>query len=376
MRKVFLAVLLFTSVFICRAQTATDYYNKGVAFKNEKKVKEAADAFKEAIALDPDYKEALYELGWCQNDLKDYTGAVISLRKARTMWAQIPKVHFELGYAFEKTDKIDSASASYKRCLELKPDYSLAYKQLGTIAYNQNDNAVAAQNFKKYEEYSKLPITDYLYWYRRGYVNNALKNFEEAKTSLTKSLEFKKDYTNTYLELGFACKNLKQNDEAISNYKKAMELEPKSHVPLNGIGEVYRDNFKNMDEAMIWYQKVLDMNVNERKANFGMGYCLNAKGKYSEAIPYLKKAIEQEATYTAAYVELGYSYYMTSNSALAIENLNKAIGINYKNENSRYYLTLIYISQSNKTLAQKMVDELKVLNSKYVTELQEKVNKM
>ena len=202
MQTIFLGILLFTGVTICKAQTATDYYNKGVALKNDKKSKEAADAFKEAVALSPDYKEAIYELGWCLNDLKDYTGAIISLRKARNLWAEIPKVHFELGYAFDKTDRTDSAIASYNRCIALKPDYSLAHKQLGIIAYNQNDNAVALQHFKKYEEYNKLPITDYIYWYRKGYVNNALKYFEDAKVSLNRSLEFKKDYVNTYLELG------------------------------------------------------------------------------------------------------------------------------------------------------------------------------
>jgi hypothetical protein len=50
--------------------------------------------------------------------------------------------------------------------------------------------------------------------------------------------------------------------------------------------------------------------------------------------------------------------------------------LNPANENSRYYATLLYIKQKNKAMAQKMLDELKDLNSKYVTDLQNKVNAM
>jgi tetratricopeptide (TPR) repeat protein len=207
-------------------------------------------------------------------------------------------------------------------------------------------------------------------------MQNARKQYDGAMTSLNKSLEFKTDYINTYLELGFACKNLKLDEEAITWYKKAMGLDPKSHVPLNGIGEVYRDNKKDMNEAMNWYKKAFAINPNERKANFGIGYCNNSLGNYAIAVTYLQKAIQFESTYTAAYVELGYSNYKLDNRTAALENFNKALSLNPKNENARYYATLVYINQNNKSMAQKMVDELKALNSEYVSELQEKVNKL
>ena len=250
------------------------------------------------------------------------------------------------------------------------------HKQLGYIAYQQENYAKALEHFVNYEKVVKTPITDYLYWYRKGFMQNASKDYAGAKSSLQKSLEFKTNYVNTYLELGFACKNLKENDDAISWYNRAVTIDPKSHIPYNGIGEVYRDNIKNMDMAMTWYQKALDINPNERKANFGKGYCLNSKGSYSEAIPLFQKAIEMENTYTAAYIELGYSYYQTLRMTDALTNLNYALTLNPKNENSRYYKGLIYIYQNDKANAQKMVDELKSLNSKNAATLQEKVAKL
>jgi tetratricopeptide (TPR) repeat protein len=358
------------------AQPAKELFEEGLQLRKDGKVKEAIERFKRAVALKPGYTEALYEMGWCQNDTKDYTGAIQSLRKVRQEWSDVAKVHFELGYAFEKSSLNDSALASYKRCLAINNQYSLAWKQLGYMAYLKDDAMEALEYFTKYEAAAKSPIIDYLYWYRKGFCYNVNKEYNNAKTALFKSLEYKKDYFNTYLELGFACSRLKEDEMAVNYYKRAIEIDPGSHVPYNGIGEVYRDNKKDFAEAMVWYQKTLALNANERKGNFGMGYCLNATGKNEEAISYLKRAIENEKDYVAAFVELGYSYHKTGRNSEALTSLKKAISLNPKNENARYYATLVYISINDKSNAQRMVDELKALSSRHTTGLQEKVNKM
>lgn len=377
MKKLFAIVTMICFITnVSFAQTAEELYNEGVKLKGEKKSAAALDKFKKAVALKKDYYAALYEIGWCSNDIKDYLAAMSSLRKARVGWSTIPKVHFELGYAFEKQNMYDSAMISYAECIRLKPDYSLAYKQQGTIAYYKEQYPKGLENFASYIGYAKNEITDYLFWYRKGFMENAEKKFTEAKESLQKSLMYKKDYINTYLELGFACNKLKQGDDAINWYNEAMKLDAKSHIPYNGIAEVYRDTKKDMDQAMTWYQKALNVKTDERKACFGMGYCLNSKGRYSEAISYLQKAIQQEQTYTAAYVELGYSYYMTGKNSDALGQFDKALQLNPKNENARYYAGLVYINQKDKTKAQQMVNELKNLSSKNASTLQDKVNKM
>ena len=358
------------------SQTAEELYTEGTRLKTEKRPTEAIAKLQRALTLKPDYTAARYELAWCQNDTKNYTEAISNLRIVRREWATIPKVHFELGYAFEQSGSYDSARASYYRCLTYKPDYSNIYKRLGYVEYQTNNHTTAISHFNKQIEISGDGINDYLFWYRKGYCENATKDYENAIKSLLKSEGQKKDFTNTYLELGFANTKLKKNEDAINWFNKAIALEPENHIPYNGIAEVYRDNYKDIPKAMEWYRKTLAINIKERKGNFGMGYCLNSQGKYTEAMPYLKTAIEQETTYTAAYTELGYSYYKTGNYSDALTNLNKSISQNANSVNPHYYACLVYLAQKNKPKAQGMVNELKRLGSKYGDELQKKVNEL
>jgi tetratricopeptide (TPR) repeat protein len=353
---------------------AQTLYNHGLKLKDERKVAEALEKFKQAISINPNYTDALYQAGRCQNELKNYYSAIDYLRKAREVWSVIPKVYFELGYAFEKSGSLDSAIKCYNRCLDLKPDHAAASRQLGYIEFGQEDYANALAHFNKYESALKSEIPDYLYWFRKGYMQNVLKDYNNAKTSLQKSLTYKDNYINTFLELGFAATKLNQDEEAIGYFKKAIDIDSTVHTSYNGIAEVYRDNKKDREQAMTWYRKTLAMNPSEKKANFGMGYCYNSLKKYFQAIDHLKKAIESDPTYTAAYVELGYSYFKLGKDPDAIAQFDKAISQNPKNENARYYACLLHIRVKNKALAQKVLNELKALSSKYVAELEPEVN--
>ena len=376
-RLLILLLAFIAGITISNAQVtkdAQDLYDQGLQLKEDRKVKEALEKFKLAIAKNSGFADALYQAGWCQNDLGNYNDAIEYLRRARQPWSLIPKVHFELGYAFEKSGNTDSAIKCYNRCIDLKPAYANAYKQLGFIAHFKGDYAAALAYYKKYELYAASNLlTDYLYWYRKGFAFNATGDYANAKVTLQKSLHFKPDYINTQLELGYASNKMKQAQDAIDHFKKAIELDPKNYVAYNGIAEVYLDNMKDADQAMVWYGKSLAVEPTERKANFGMGFCLNSKQKFSEAVNYLKKAIEKEPSYAAAYTELGFSYFKTGKDADAESQFIKALKISPKNENTLYYACLLYIKQKNKAKAQKMLNELKAISSKNAAALQPKV---
>jgi tetratricopeptide (TPR) repeat protein len=355
------------------AQDAISFYKEGLKLKTEKKYSEAKEKFQHAVQLNNKFSEALFELGWCENELKEYRDAINHLLNISEAWVDIGKAYFELGYAYENSENINAAIENYKRCIIFKSDYFAAYRQLGGIEFNQKNYCGAATYYQNGIANSSDEIKDYQLWYRKGFSENKCGKYAQARASLLYAFTNKKDDIKTLLELGFANQKLNNYEEAIGTYKKAALLDSLHYEIYNIIGDIYRENISNMPEAIIWYKKVININPVDKKANFGLGYCCNNIGKYEEAIPYLVLAIQKDSKYVPALIELGYSYYKTNNFAEATEYLNRSITLNSSDVNARYYLALMYIKQKNKESAQQVIEELKKLSSKYAEDLEKKI---
>ena len=180
-------------------------------------------------------------------------------------------------------------------------------------------------------------------------------------------------YTDAYNELGYAYTKLKKSDDALSNFNEALRINPKSYIAYNGKGDVYRNVIKDDGEAMKYYFKTLNLNPENKKANYSIGWCYNNKNKYNDAVPYLKKAIEIDNNYVSAITELGYSDYSLENYDDALKQFNKAISIE-KTELSLYYSGLCYVGLKQKGNAQRMFNELKEMNSSYAEKLKKKID--
>lgn len=250
------------------------------------------------------------------------------------------------------------------------------HKDLAYAAYDTDDYATALTEFNKHIAATKGEIADYLFWYRKGFSENALKDFTAALVSLNTSLKYNAGFLNTHLEIGWAHTRLLQTDKAIAAFTRAREVDPTSHIPTNGIAELYRDVKKDCDTAMSWYQTTLTVKARERKAHFGIGFCLNSQQRYAEAIPHLVTAIEEESTYTAAHVELGYARFKTGDGPAAEASFKRALELSPKNENGRFYYGLLLIERGDRVNAQRMADELRQLDSRNADVLQTKVNAM
>lgn len=353
-------------------KTATQLYNEGIKFKDQKKYADAVTSFKKAIALDAGYKEALYQAGWCSSELKNYNEALSFLQKAKSLWPNEPKVYLELGYAYENLKKISDAKINYNKCLELKSDYALAYKYLGYLYYDEVDYKKALENFNQYANYESNITSDQFY-YKKGYCENELGKYNDAIASLKNAIQLYADDANTYNELGYANYQLENSDDALNNYNKAFQLNPKSTTASNGIADVYRDLKKNTKEALKYYLRTLETDANNKKANYWAGWCYNDLQKYNDAVPLLKKAIEADPEYVSAITELGYSDYALQNYDDALVQFKRSIAIK-KTELNLYYSGLCYVGKKQKSEAMKYYNELRTLKSDYAETLKKKID--
>jgi tetratricopeptide (TPR) repeat protein len=378
MRKyIFLPAVCLLLVSTTPAQTgktAIQYYDQGIKLLDTEKYTEALAAFKNAIAKDPGYKEALYSAGWTCNELKNYTDAVAYLEKARTLWPNEAKVYLELGYANEMLKKKTVAIDFYNKCLSLDDEYALAYKYLGLLYYDDFNNEKAIENFEYYLELVPDTEDDNVY-YKKGVAENDLARYNAALASVKKAVELKPRSTRNINELAYTYYLLENADDALNNYDRALLIDPKSLSALNGRADVYRKLKKDAAAAIKLYAKTLELEPKNKKANYWTGWCYNEMERYNDAVPFLKKVIEVDDQYVSAYTELGYSDYALKNYDDALYYFKKAFAIE-KTALNLYYTGLCYVGKKQKAEAAKMVLELKAMKSDYAGKLQEKIDKL
>ncbi len=369
------SLLLFTGVSFSQDadSKAAGFFNEGLKLKGEKKCDKAIESYKKALAINPVYREALYETGWCYNEMGKYEDAVSYLTRAKKEWPDAPKLYLELGYANYQLKKDDVAMIHYNKCLELDDEFALAYKYLGDLHYSRQEYAKALDNFKQYIIHAET-ITSPLFYYKKGYAENEQGKFEDAIISFKKSLELKSDEPTCYDELGYAYYKLKDAENAIIQYNKSIALKPASHVPYLGIGDVQRILNKNTDEGLANYLKAAEINPESKKAHYSAGWCYNNKQQYLTAVGYLKKAIALDKDYKTALTEIGYSYYAMGEYQNALTNLEKSITLDAKNTLPHYYAGLCFLALKNKPEVLKKISILEELKSPYAEKLKTKLD--
>ena len=233
----------------------------------------------------------------------------------------------------------------------------------GNTYFKLKDYEKAISDFDKYEELAG-DVTDEDFYYNKGWAENDLAKYNDAIQSLNKSVGLNSSYTDAYSELGFAYYKLNLNPEAITNYRTAMSLSnEQNRIPIIGIADVYYDNLKNYDSAVVYYEKGIQLKNNSKSAYYRLGWCYNDKSRFSEAVEPLKQAILLDADYTDARTELGYAYYKLEKYDDALAQFRPIMNKDSKNELSRYYAGFCYYLKNDQENLKKMIDQLTALNS-------------
>jgi tetratricopeptide (TPR) repeat protein len=353
--------------------TAKDFYNEGVKLKNSKNYKEALTAFKNAITKKADYEDAIYEAGWCCNELEKYAEAVTYLEKAAKLSPSAAKIFYELGYAYENTKKENDAIVNYKKALELYPEYYDASKNIGDIYYKKADYKTALVYM---EQYLKADDADNYHYYKAGWCCNDLEKYKDAITYMEKyEPEDDNDKAKKFAEIGFANYKLENNDKAIEAYKNAISFKPDYGVALRGLGNVYYNNTKEYPQAIKYFELAMSKDEeNSKTYYYDLGWLYNDAEKYTDAIKVLLKAIIYDAKDAGAREELGYAYFIQGDNTNALIQLNKAIELDPKAKLGYYYKGLTYLALNKKDDAREVYDKLKTVNAEQAAKLLAKIN--
>ena len=135
--------------------------------------------------------------------------------------------------------------------------------------------------------------------------------------------------TVDHLQKGLNLDSQNRYDEAISEYTKAIELNPNSEAAYLNRGNDYVRKLQ-FDLAIADFNKAIELNPNDEAAYLARGNAYINKGfrdsaVYIFAIADFSKAITLNPNDAVAYDNRGYAYALNKQYDLAVPDLNKAI---------------------------------------------------
>jgi len=143
-------------------------------------------------------------------------------------------------------------------------------------------------------------------------------------------------------DLGYALQKQHKFQDAIAEYQRASQIQPRLAQPYIDLGHLYR-TYNRYKDSLSAYEKATVVDPNNAYALDNLGWWGYFQGgDYQRAAVVLKKAVEVDPAYVPAYGHLGLTYYVLRNYEDAIDVYNAAIDLGSTDIETYYELGLAY----------------------------------
>ena len=177
------------------------------------------------VAFEPDVDKSAEHLGRGNALLGQgkYREAVAEFELAAKYNSDDEDAYYNLGLAQARAGDKEAAKQSYRKSLEIFPDYVEAHNNLGNILVAEGNFAEAIEHFqqalKQDEKNASAHNNLGTAYARQKKVANALVHFETA-------VQLQPDYPDAQFNLGNAYLILQRFDDAIATFTRLLEFHP------------------------------------------------------------------------------------------------------------------------------------------------------
>jgi len=188
-----------------------------------KKPAEAVAAFRKAVSLDAADPVLHFNLAHALERTGKTTEAVDEYAKAIALAPNYAKAHNNLACLYEGKGKPTLALFHYQQAVKYAPDYALAWNNLGILYGKRGKHRLEAEAFKKQ---ARLTPGDAVAWFNLGVAWHRLRQYRSAINAYRKSLELKPDDKLTHWNLAQAYERLSVWNLANEHWHKVLKLAP------------------------------------------------------------------------------------------------------------------------------------------------------
>ncbi len=296
----------------------------------------AAEAYEQALKLDPTNLRALENLG-------NYY-ALIQPEKALSYYERYLRISprdadilFQMAVVHHKSGQLSKAEKSYKKSIELEPDQLASHLALADLYEQQKSTAAAIAEYVRATEIQAanaliLTRLGNLY-YRNAQFDEAWDTFQSAEKAspsdptvhywLARTAEEKKNWKAAAIHaeqawdlsqdpqflplVAYYMTLHRQPDQAVKYLEKAKEYDPTNANILLFLGMNYMD-LNKPDLAREALAKGVSLYPKDAQMRFHLGSAEDRLGNFSAAVEQFKAILEIDPNNTPAMNYLGYSW--------------------------------------------------------------------
>ena len=256
--------------------------------------KEATEAFRRALAANPDKVDALLGLGRAAEMLGDEPAAEDAFRRAIAIQPSFA-VYNQLGYIRSDRGRWSDAAAMFRKASELAPDSYRALSNLGGVSTLDCDFAAALSAYRRALQMkpndpsanSNLGLT--LLW--TGHPVEALAALETAARQAPNNFEVWGSYGDALAETGARERAEEAYERSISLAREALKLNPSDGAALAVLGASLARTGR-LDQGARAVEAALAINREEAMVLAEAAMIAALRKRPAEALAWLKKAVD------------------------------------------------------------------------------------
>ncbi|MBP2292087.1 tetratricopeptide repeat protein [Azospirillum rugosum] len=229
------------------------FFNLGYALQGLDRTEEAMAAYRDALALRPDYPEAQNNLGNALKTLDRLEDAVVAYGRALTLQPAFTSILFNRGTALFRLDRIEEAADAFREATRHFPDNPEAQHDLGV-------------SLRK------------------------LKRPGEAVAAFRAALALRPDHAEAAQSLGNAFRDLKSPDEAVAAFRRTLVLRPDHAEGHFLLGTALQDR-RDFNAALAAHRTALRLKPDASETANNLGNTLQALGRSGEALDAHRRAL-------------------------------------------------------------------------------------
>lgn len=262
--------------------------NLGNAYLKSGNATEALRCYKIMSDARPEMFEPWYNSGTIYLDQKDYANAISMYGKALTLKPDDAFSHNNMGIALEATGDVSKAAKEYMTAASLRPDYVLFSRNSGFALFRSKQYAEAlpyllrAQQAAPNDADLKLILAENYVLLRKS--PEARQIMEDLKANNDDNYKF-------WFNLGVLRSMGGDKEEAISAYRRALEISPNDPDTLNNLGLLTFES-GNYEEAAKIFERQVGLVENSTQAKLNLAAALARLHQLGRAVSIWKDFVK------------------------------------------------------------------------------------